>query len=149
MKIKYDKLFAVMCLLAVVVLFVSTGSIRDLASSSDPGARLLPYISEGILALCSVFVLIGKSEGGAQLDKSTLVKLVIVLGCMVLYALGLYWLGFPLSTPVMVLVFVYLLRGDNHVSPVAATVLALGLTIGLYLLFTRGFSILLPKGRLL
>lgn len=148
MKLNYSKLFSAICLLAVVVLFFQTGAIRDLASSSDPGARLLPYIGEAILAFCSILILVSKGETESYLDKTGWIKLAIVLGCMLLYALGLNYLGFLISTPVAVVIFVYLLKEDEKVNPIITLLLVISLTAGLYFLFTKGFSIFLPKGRL-
>lgn len=146
MKIKIDKLFAVLCLIAVVILFVSTGNIRDLASKSDPGARLIPYIGESLLALCSVLVLIESSDCKQSMDKNGWLKLLIILGCMVAYQFGLKYLGFLISTPIAAGVFIYLLGKDEHISiPVAITIVAV-MTLSLYFLFTKGFSILLPRG---
>lgn len=146
MKLKIDKLFAVMCLIAAVILFVNTGSIRDLASKSAPGARLMPYIAVGLLTLCSVLILIEKSECEHGMDKKSFLKLLLILGCMVAYQLGLKYLGFLISTPVAAGVFIYLLGKDEHISiPVAVTIVA-GMTVGLYFLFTKGFSIMLPNG---
>ena len=82
MKLKIDKLFAVMCLIAAVILFVNTGSIRDLASKSDPGARLLPYIAEGLLALCSILVLVEKSDCDHGMDKKSFLKLLLIWQAM-------------------------------------------------------------------
>ncbi len=148
MRLNYSKLFSALCLLAVVVLFFQTGAIRDLASSSDPGARLLPYIGEALLAICALIVLVSKGESESFLDKAGWIRLAIVLGCMLLYALGLNYLGFLISTPVAVVVFVYLLKEDEKVSPVITALLVVILTVGLYFLFTKGFSIFLPKGKL-
>ena len=148
MKLKFDKLFAALCLIAVVVLYMNTSAIRDLASASDPGARLFPYIGEALLAFCSLLVLLGKSEKTEFLDKAGWIKLAVVLVCMALYALGLKWLGFLVSTPIAVLVFIYLLREDKKVNPLVAVLVAAVLTVGLYFLFTNAFSILLPKGKL-
>lgn len=148
MKLNYSKLFSAICLLAVVVLFFQTSAIRDLASSSDPGARLLPYIGEAILAFCSILILVSKGETESYLDKAGWIKLAIVLGCMLLYALGLNYLGFLISTPVAVVIFVYLLKEDEKVNPIITLLLVISLTAGLYFLFTKGFSIFLPKGKL-
>ena len=73
---------------------------------------------------------------------------MIVLGCMVLYTLGLIYLGFLISTPIAVAVFIYLLKEDEKVNPIVALLLVSGLTVGLYFMFTKGFSILLPQGKL-
>ena len=148
MKLKYDKVFAALCLIAAAVLYVNTSSIRDLASASDPGARLFPYIGEGLMAFCAILILLGKSDTGAYLDKKGWIKLGVALGGMVLYTLGLQWLGFLVSTPFAVLAFVYLLKGEDKVSPFIAVALAAVLTVGLYFLFTKAFSILLPAGKL-
>ncbi|WP_130868697.1 tripartite tricarboxylate transporter TctB family protein [Intestinimonas massiliensis (ex Afouda et al. 2020)] len=148
MKLKYDKLFSAICLLAVVVLFVNTGSIRDLASSSDPGARLLPYIGEAILGICALIILVSKSDAQSFLDKAGWIKLVIILACMALYIVGLNYLGFLISTPIAIAVFIYLLKEDEKVNPIVALLMIVLLTVGLYFMFTKGFSILLPKGSL-
>lgn len=148
MKLKYDKLFSALCLLAAVVLFLNTGTIRDLASNGDPGARLLPYIGEAVLCVCALIILFSKSDATTFLDKAGWFKLILILACMVLYTLGLIFLGFLISTPIAVAVFIYLLKEDEKVNPIVALLLVVGLTAGLYFMFTKGFSILLPQGKL-
>ena len=106
----------------------------------------MPYIAVGLLTLCSVLILIEKSECEHGMDKKSFLKLLLILGCMVAYQLGLKYLGFLISTPVAAGVFIYLLGKDEHISiPVAVTIVA-GMTVGLYFLFTKGFSIMLPNG---
>lgn len=148
MKLKYDKLFSVLCLIATAALFFSTGTIRDLAGNGDPGARLVPYVGQAILCICALIVLCSKSDATSFLDRSGWLRLAIVLGCMVLYTLGLIYLGFLISTPIAVAVFIFLLKEDEKVNPIITLLMIVGLTAGLYFLFTKGFSILLPKGKL-
>lgn len=149
MKVKYDKLFAAVCLISVIVLFISTRQIRDLASESDPGARVFPYIGETLLAICSILVLSSK-DGGTEswLNKESGRRLLIVFGCSILYAISIVWLGYLVSTFFGVIGFIYLLRGENRVKPIVMVIMIIVLTVGLYLLFTKGFSIMLPKGKL-
>ena len=148
MKLKYDKLFSLLCLLAVVVLFFNTGTIRDLASNGDPGARLIPYLGEAVLCICSLIILFSKSDSTSFLDKAGWLKLLIMLGCMVLYTLGLIYLGFLISTPIAVAVFIYLLKEDEKVNPIVALLMVAGLTVGLYFMFTKGGGGGLPQGKL-
>lgn len=147
MKLKFDKLFAILCLLMVVILYVNTGNIKNLASASDPGARLFPYIGEALLAICSICVLLSKSDVKSGFQKKEWLKLLLVVGCMILYALALKWLGFLISTPVAIIIFIFILKSEEKVKPVVAVVLAITVTVGLYYLFTKGFSILLPQGK--
>ena len=101
-----------------------------------------------IPCICSLIILFSKSDSTSFLDKAGWLKLLIMLGCMVLYTLGLIYLGFLISTPIAVAVFIYLLKEDEKVNPIVALLMVAGLTVGLYFMFTKGFSILLPQGKL-
>lgn len=121
----------------------------------EPGARIFPYIAEGIVFFCALLMTItahdkqndpNAKESTPYLEKAGWKRLAIASALMIVYALLLGAVGFLIATPIASLAFIYVLSGGNKVNPIVAIIISAVLTIGLNLLFTNVFSIPLPKG---
>ena len=58
------------------------------------------------------------------------------------------WLGFLMTTPFAAFALIYDLKGVSKVKPVAAVIISVLVTAGLYAMFVFGFQVKLPAGRL-
>ena len=151
MQLRRDKLFGLIGAIVAVLLFFYTGTIQKGINATDPGPRVIPYIAEAIMLVSSLCIMASrkKTDEKVFLDRAGLKRLLIFSLLLIGYFLGLIWLGFIVSTLIMVFVLVYLQRDDQKVRPVFAVIFTVIITIGLYAVFRYGFSITLPSGILL
>ncbi|MGI6029100.1 MAG: tripartite tricarboxylate transporter TctB family protein [Candidatus Heteroscillospira sp.] len=142
--------------MAIAVFFASqTPQIQVGEGLFEPGARIFPYIAEGIIFVCALLMTIfarGKQfdanakESKPYLDKAGWKRLGLAAVLMAAYAVLLSLLGFLISTPIATLAFIFVLSSGEKVNKAAAVIIALALTAGIYMLFTNLFSIPLPSG---
>ena len=117
----------------------------DVAFMTDPvGPKALPLLVAGIFLASGAATVAGSRRGPALPTGPILVRMVAAVAAFLLYAAALPWLGFFLSTTLVVTVLALLYRGP----PVRAVVSAALLSAGLWLLFVRLLSLPLPVGDL-
>lgn len=116
---------------------------------AEPGPRLFPRIAAIGMILCSVGMLVVKTESKEKevyLNKNGWKKLAVVFSVVVLYTLGLALVGFLAATPFALLAFIAVLRSGKKVSWVMSGILSIVVTVGLFSLFESVFIIPLPAG---
>jgi len=79
-----------------------------------------------------------------RFDALKAIKVIKLLFVVVLYIIGMTYLGYILSTLICVAIFVYLFDGTKK----QAALYSVGLTAALFAIFRIGFNILLPTGRI-
>ena len=155
MKLNRTQIVGVIFLLIAAFFAAMTPSIQVIDGLYEPGPRIFPYLAEGIIAVCSIIMIIqarGKEkdptapESKPYLDKAGWKRLGLASALMIAYAILLTVLGFLISTPIMTLAFIFVLSSGEKVNKIAAIVITAVLTVGIYFLFTELFSIPLPSG---
>lgn len=149
--LKKDGIIGIGAVLASIFFFFQTREIRTPANLVEPGPTLLPYMVEALMAVCGLGMfaesLMNREKDEAYLTKDGWKRLFIAFGALVLYAVVLYFGGFLVSTPIVSFLFIEMLSGEKKVPVVRAVGFAVVLTAALYLIFTKGFAIGLPKGK--
>ena len=152
MKRKRVQLVGVVFALVALLFFSQTFSIEVRPNLSEPGPQVFPMFAEAVIFICALIMILfpGKKEEGNDekpwLDKKGWKKLGICLTELVIYSLLLAVVGFIPASVVMMMVFIYTLKGTEKANLIAALIIAIGFTAGIYFLFTKGFSIMLPDG---
>ena len=140
---------AVIVAIGAVLLWQAWKVPGDLAPQ---GPRFLPvaiavlWILLGIAYLAgAVVALIGRrpQTAGERLDHLPRVLALIVV--LIAYAYAIDPLGYLISTAVLFAACAALLGSRNHIRDV---IIAVGLTVAIYFLFSRGLNIYLPPGPL-
>jgi hypothetical protein len=121
---------------------------------NSPGEGLFPFITAcavtafalaGLNGLRAPFPSPGHSQAGGQSLRATVWRLAAYLAALVFYAAALNWLGFSLST---ILVVVFILRvAEGHRWP-TTLIIAAGTAAGCHLLFVYWLGAILPTGSL-
>lgn len=130
------------------------------------GPRVFPFILSGLLAVLALFLIAGtrragvvkqevaaaaEAESGAASARSLLehewVAVPLTLGLLLIYVYLLPTVGFLLSTPFLMLVAVKFLLGET--SWVRAVAVSVGVSLTIYLVFGKIFSVPLPVGKIL
>ena len=122
--------------------------------ANEPGPRFIPYVSAAGLALFSILTIIFDAPKEAKkgtkpyLDKAGWIRLAIIIGESILFALSMVYIGFWITAMLGMMLFIVTLKGKKKIHWVVAILLSIGLASLCYFGFTRGFNIPLPKGEL-
>lgn len=134
---------AVLALLGVAVALEAT--TFDVAFMTDPvGPKALPLLVAGTLLVAGLAAVARPREGLTLPDRPTVVRMAGAVAALLIYAAALPWLGFFLSTTLVVTALALLYRGPTTGSVAAAA----ALSGALWLLFVRALSLPLPVGDL-
>lgn len=127
-------------------------SIKQPAKLLEPGPRLLPYVAIVLIAMSSIALIIkGIKERAKEkpyFPKGGALKITKSYLLLIVYAFAMTWLGFLMTTPFAAFALIYDLKGVSKVKPVAAVIISVLVTAGLYAMFVFGFQVKLPAGRL-
>lgn len=133
-------------------LFMTLTGIRKVPNLVEPGPLLMPFIALGIIASCSLVLLVNglrdKTPEKPYFPPGGIKKITFAYLMLVAYGVALHFIGFLIATPFAMMAFIRTLKGENKVRPVVMVAMSLGVTAFLYLMFVKGFSIKLPSGML-
>lgn len=141
---KHDRVIGVVLALAGVGLAVEATTF-DVSFMTDPvGPKALPFLVATML-VASGLVAVARPRPDVPLPPADIaIRIGAAVVVFFIYAAALPWLGFFLSTTLVVTALSLLYRGPLLPSAAAAAVLA----GGLWLLFVRLLSLPLPVGEL-
>lgn len=143
-----------LCLALAAWIVWQTGQVPQRLVANEPGPRFFPYISAAGIALFAILSMLidgpkeAKKKGKPYLDRAGWIRLAIIMAEAVLFALGMYFLGFWITSMVGMFVFIVTLKGKKKINWFFAALLCIGLGSLCYFGFTQGFHIPLPKGEL-
>jgi len=144
---------------SVIFLFLSVFVFFSSQSFSSKGRRyfslaynpaMYPRIIALILFILSVILIVQAIRKGAfknikiHIDRQKAVKVIKLLLGVLLYIVGINYIGYITATLLCVILFVYLFDGTIK----QAILYSIGLTAVLYVIFRMGFKILLPVGKI-
>ena len=147
-----DTVTGIAGLLGCAFFLSATQSIKQPAKLLEPGPRLLPYVAIVLIAMSSIALIIkGIKERAKEkpyFPKGGALKITKSYLLLIVYAFAMTWLGFLMTTPFATFALIYDLKGVSKVKPVAAVIISVLVTAGLYAMFVFGFQVKLPAGRL-
>jgi len=79
-----------------------------------------------------------------RIDRQKAIKVIKLLLTVLLYIIGINFLGYIVSSVICIALFVYLFDGTKK----QALIYSVGFTAILYVVFRMGFKILLPVGKI-
>lgn len=150
-RIKKAHATGIICILFAIWIIYETGNIPERLVSNEPGPKLFPYISAAGIILFSLLSMIfdgRREENKPYLTREGWKRLGIIFAEFVMFAVGMKYLGFMITGIIMMFVFIFTLKGEKKVNPIVTTILAVGLTILVYMSFVHAFYIPLPSGEL-
>lgn len=149
-KLKTDQIIGIGAILVAAFFFYHTRTIRVPENMIDPGPRLMPYLAQLIMVICGVGMIVEserKNEPEKEyLSKQGWIKLGIIFGVIIAYAIGLTYLGFIITTPIVAFVLIRMLGEGTKISHLKTAIIAVVLTATIYLIFSEGFGVMLPQG---
>lgn len=152
MKMRRDTVTGIAGLLGCAFFLSAAQSIKQPAKLLEPGPRLLPYVAIVLISMSSIALIIkGIKERAKEkpyFPKGGALKITKSYLLLIVYAFAMTWLGFLMTTPFAAFALIYDLKGVSKVKPVAAVIISVLVTAGLYAMFVFGFQVKLPAGRL-
>lgn len=152
MKMRRDTVTGIAGLLGCAFFLSAAQSIKQPAKLLEPGPRLLPYVAIVLISMSSIALIIkGIKERAKEkpyFPKGGALKITKSYLLLIVYAFAMTWLGFLMTTPFATFALIYDLKGVSKVKPVAAVIISVLVTAGLYAMFVFGFQVKLPAGRL-
>lgn len=151
MKMRRDTITGIVGLLGCAFFLYYTQIIKQPAKLLEPGPRLLPYVAIVLVAVSSVALIIKgymdrAKEEKPYFPKGGILKITKSYLMLIIYAIAMTYLGFLITTPFATFAFIYDLKGTSEVKPLAAVIISVLVTAGLYAMFVFGFQIKLPAG---
>jgi putative tricarboxylic transport membrane protein len=143
-KINRERLVALACMLIGILISLASRKL-GLGSMSSPEAGLFPFlIGLGIILLSGISFAQGKTEEKEHpLFGVRWKNLLFVVGSLVVYAVALNWLGFPLTTFLFMSV---VLKGIEPQKWSVTLLVAFSSTFFAYLIFVLWLKIEFPYG---
>lgn len=138
-----DRLFGVF-LLFLGIYVVYGGLTLEVPFSYDPlGPKTFPVILGALLSALSL-VVIAKPEKSHFPQSATMLNTVLIVVLLVLYSLSFNFLGFLLSTALLVFFISRIFKGTTK----QALGSAIGVSLSVYVLFGVLLDVALPMGTL-
>jgi len=139
-----DRIFGVFLFL-VGVYVIYGGLSMEVPFSYDPlGPKAFPVIL-GVLLSALSLVIIAKPEKSHFPQSATMLNTVLIVVLLVIYALSFNFLGFLLSTALLVFFISRIFKGTTK----QALGSAIGVSFSVYLLFGILLDVPLPAGKIL
>lgn len=136
-----DRLFGIFLML-IAAFIGGYGLTFDVPFSYDPlGPKAFPVILGAVLFLLAIFPVI-KPEYIKTGSKSSILKGVFLVVCLVFYQLTFKFLGFLISTTITVYLISRIFKGKTVQSVIVAVVISLSV----YVIFDIVLQIPLPLG---
>ena len=153
MQLKRNTITGITGILAVIFFYyVEQTGIRKVPNLIEPGPLMMPTVALILILISSVALLLqglrDKGEEKPYFPEGGIRKITFAYLKLVAYGIALTVLGFIISTPFAMFVFIYTLKGDDEVKPWVAALISILITAFLYVMFVIGFQIKLPAGML-
>ena len=162
MKMTGERWFSVFLLIVCVVFLIEVRNISTFTLPGSPGARVFPLAIIGLLASLVILheiltirrsALAKRKETSTTMDsaenpkvkqKQDTKKLVISFIVLLFYVIGINYLGFYVSTLIVVFIILKIIFGLQ--SWLKTTIFTALLTGAIYVIFALLFSIRMPLG---
>jgi len=124
--------------------------IRSLfqVSSVDVGPKMFPYACAAGLVLCGIGKFISSRDAKSKpfLDRQGVLRLAVIFLVMAAYIAGLTYLGYIITTPIMLIVLTYMLADGKKLVWWHVLLFAVLMTAAVYFAFTKLMNVILPAG---
>jgi putative tricarboxylic transport membrane protein len=147
MNIKKDRLLGTITLILGLLVIVGAMSLPKSNLANDPGPAIFPVFGSLLIIGGSIAVILQKQKPSKPfLKKEQWKRLWTLFFLFVLYAIGLWLVGFIIATILILFVLSTLFAEDNHTAIWKRILFSLLVTMIVFFLFEKGLSLLLPNG---
>lgn len=146
-----DRIVGLVTVIMGALVAFGTTQIADSNMAGDPGPKVFPFISAGILLVCGIILLVRKPAGEAKpfLQGQEIKRFLTIIGVIAAYIVLMWAVGFAIPTFLMVLVMCLMFGKDVKTPVWQAAIYALVVTGILYVVFVMALHLRLPVGSLI
>lgn len=151
-KLSRDRVLGLSAIVFGLVVFLAGSRLEPMIALNEPGPKLFPMIAGGGMLICGALMAFRKKNKQYKpfMDKAGFIRMCQLFLILVAYVfIGLEYVGYLISTPVLLIVLYYVLAEKDKRPPLWHCILmGLGIGLALYFFFTS-MKISLPKGVIL
>lgn len=146
-----DRIVGLVTVIMGALVALGTTQIADSNMAGDPGPKVFPFISAGILLVCGIILLVRKPAGEVKpfLQGQEIKRFLTIIGVIAAYIVLMWAVGFAIPTFLMVLVMCLMFGKDVKTPVWQAAIYALVVTAVLYAVFVMALHLRLPVGSLI
>lgn len=143
-----DIINSIVIILISIFAFFYAMTFRIVENGAAANPAFYPQVLAVLLGLLGLTLLINTLRKGdlskINIDKEVLYNVLQLMGVLILYVLGIFFIGFPISTGLFIFISIILLGGSRS----TALKLFIPITLVLYIMFFIVFKIPIPIGKL-
>lgn len=151
-KLSHDRLLGIIAVVIGVFVIFMAQQIVPALDLDEPGPKLFPMISGIGLIVCGLVLIFRKPRGEDKpfADKAGWIRMAVLFVTLMAYVfIGLEYVGYLISTPLLIMVVSYMLA-EKDKKPKIWFCILFGLIVGLTLYFFFSYlKIQLPRGVIL
>ncbi|MDD3203925.1 MAG: tripartite tricarboxylate transporter TctB family protein [Pygmaiobacter massiliensis] len=128
---------------------LSTQIPNPIAFQGDASPKLFPMFSSLGLSVCGIGIALQKDKHISDrpfMSRPEWIRLIKILVALIAYVAGLYFVGYIVSTPFALFIFMKVLSTGKKVPTIRLAAIAVLMTVLLYLAFAKAMSTVLPGG---
>lgn len=134
-------------LIGVIYTYLSL-QLKAPSNPKDPGSALFPMVASIGLIVCGATIFFTKVNADSKPFFSSKGWVNLVMGMLAIYIVGLKYIGFLLSTPLLLFGVASKFAEGYSVSAGKRILYSVLVTLIVYLVFAKAFNVMLPKGLL-
>ena len=150
--IKKDQMIGAGLVLVGIFFGVMTSQFSMPLTAEYPGPKMLPTLAVFGLIVCGIGIFVQSTLKNAKekvfLGKDGWIRGGLTFGILVLYVLGLKYIGYMISTPILLYVLATLFAKGRYTRLVPRIVYSVSFSILVYLVYVQLFKLSLPAGSL-
>ena len=152
MKIKRDQITGLALVVLGVIFGVMTSQFKKPFTPEYPGPKLMPYIAVFGLIVCGIGIFVNgcrqQAEDKPFLGKVGWTRVIVTFGILVVYMVGLQFLGYLISTPFALYAIVTYFAGSSKIETKlwARIVFSVVVSMAFWVMYVVLFSMPLPTG---
>ena len=144
-----DRVTGAIAFVLGIIVAVATYHLPASNMAGDIGPKAFPTISAGLLIICGAGLLItGGQKPRLTFTKAQFIRLFSIAALMIVYVVCIEQFGFVAPSVIVCFVLVQMFKKDAKVPLWQQILFSIALPVILYLVFTKGFSMRLPRGKL-
>lgn len=115
----------------------------------DPGPKLFPMIGIGGMIIFGICIFFQQSTTEKpHFSREAWIKVITVFGLFALYVLMLKYIGYIISTLIILFIITTMFSKGKNVSVIKRAIFTVIITLSVYILFVKILHVMLPTGLL-
>lgn len=152
MRLKRDQITGAVLVLLGIVVAVMVSGFRVPFSASYPGPKALPMIAVVGFIVCGAGIFVestrSQKEEPVFLVKEGWIRVLVSIGLLALYILGMKYVGYLIMTPIICCALTTLYAKGSNSTLKGRLIYTVVLTAVIYIIYVFAFGLGVPTGEL-